>query len=157
MQKPNRKYLVCVDNHDECKVAVRLACMKSLARGGSVSLLHIVPPADFQTLGGIAEKMREERKAEGEELLKNICTEAEANFSVKPDCLLAEGAAGEKIIESAMTDKDVIMLVLGVAHKHYSGRGKLAAWLGGQLGDTLLVPMLLVPGNLTDEQLASLV
>ncbi len=157
MQQVNRKYLVCVDSHSECRVAVRLACMKVMARGGLVALLHVVPPADFQTLGSVAERMREERLRDGEELLKNLCDEVEKSFAVTPSLLLLEGGSGDKIVEAAMSDPVVVMLVLGVAHKHHSGRGKLAAWLGGQLGDTLLVPMLMVPGNLTDEQLALLV
>ena len=33
----------------------------------------------------------------------------------------------------------------------------LASWLAGQLGGKLLTPLLMVPGNLTDEQLQQLV
>lgn len=154
---PNRRYLVCVDNRPECKVAVRLACLKVAARGGSITLLHIIPPADFQTLGAIADRMRVERMREGEALLEAFCNEAQQLFHLTPDTALLEGSAGDAIIEKAMSDTDIIMVVLGVAHRHHSGRGKLAAWLGGQLGDTLLVPLLMVPGNLTEQQLSTLI
>ncbi len=33
----------------------------------------------------------------------------------------------------------------------------LAAWLAGQLGHKLFIPLLMVPGNLTDHQLQSLI
>ena len=42
------------------------------ARGGAVDLLHVMPPADFQTLGSVADRMKEERRAEGEQLLTKL-------------------------------------------------------------------------------------
>lgn len=152
-----RRYLVCVDEREECLVAVQLACMKVVKNGGAVTLLHVIPPADFQTLFSIAERMREERLRDGELLLDKLLKESKDRFGITPSLLLMEGSAGDKIVEAAMNDPDIIMLMLGVAHKHHSGRGKLASWLGGQLGDTMLIPMLLVPGNLTQQQLSTLI
>ncbi|MDX1975533.1 MAG: universal stress protein [Rickettsiales bacterium] len=153
--KPPR-YMVCVDHREESRTALRLACMKALARSGSVVIVHVIPPADFQTLGAIADRMREERKKEGEELLQTLINEAAAHYGVTPAPVLREGAAGDEIVANALEDHDVIMLVIGVA-SHNNGRGKLSAWLASQLGNKLLVPLLMVPGNLTDEQLQSLV
>lgn len=157
IQPSRRRYLVCVDDRTECLVAMQLAFMKVLKNGGAVTLLHIIPPVDFQTLFSIGERMREERLRDGELLLDKLRKEAETNFGLTPSLLLMEGSVGDKIIEAAMNDTDIIMLMLGVAHKHNSGRGKLAAWLGGQLGDNMLIPMLLVPGNLTQQQISTLV
>lgn len=150
------KYLVCVDSREECKAALRLACMKARARSGVVHLLHVIAPADFQTLGTIADRMREERQKEGEQLLKTLSDEAVAGFGITPTPLLREGAAGDEIVAAALEDHDIIMLVLGTAH-HAHGRGKLALWLAGQLGSKLFVPLLMVPGNLTDQQLQNLI
>lgn len=150
------KYLACVDHRMESHVALRLACMKAQARGGAVAMLHVITPADFQTLGAVADRMREERKAEGEQLLKRLSGDAATIYGIAPSTLLREGEIGKEIIEVAMQDPDVIMVVIGIAHQH-SGRGSLAAWLAGQLGGKLLTPLLMVPGNLTDEQLQNLV
>ncbi|MEQ1789941.1 MAG: universal stress protein [Rickettsiales bacterium] len=153
----NRKYLVCVDGRNECRVALRLACMKVIARTGQIILLHIVPPVDFQTLGSIADRMRVERLREGEALLANLGAEAQESFGINPTLLLLEGSAGDKIIETVTNDPNIIILVLGITQQQNSGLGKLSAWLAGQLNNTLLVPMLMVPGNLTDQQLSTLV
>lgn len=153
--KPPR-YMVCVDARDESKAALRLACMKARARGGSVLMVHVVPPADFQTLGAIADRMREERKAEAETLLRSLMDDAALTFGVTPIPLLREGSAGDEIVTTALEDSEIIMMVIGVA-THSNGRGKLASWLSGQLGTKLLLPLLLVPGNLTDQQLETLV
>lgn len=150
------KYLVCVDNREESKIALRLACMKANARGSQVCMLHIIPPADFQTLGAIADRMREERKQEGMALLNTLAEEAFGTYGIRPVIVLREGSTGDEIIAAAMEDADVNMIALGIAQQNTS-RGKLAAWLASQLGSKLFVPLLMVPGNLTDQQLQSLV
>lgn len=149
------KYLVCVDGHEESKVALRLACMKAQARNGMVDMLHVVAPADFQTLGGVADRMREERREEGKELLKKLANEASAAYDVTPRILLREGSTGDEVVAAANEDPDVTMLVIGIVQS--KSRGKLSAWLAGQLGHKLFTPLLMVPGNLTDQQLESLI
>lgn len=150
------KYLVCVDSREECRAALKLVCLKAAARKGAVDMLHVTPPADFQTLGGIADRMREERKREGEDLLKTMADEAYAAYGIRPNPLLREGAIGEEIIAAALNDADVIMVVVGIASGN-SGRGTLASWLAGQLGSKFPIPLLMVPGNLTDQQLQTLI
>lgn len=153
----NRRYLVCVDGRKECRVALRMACMKVKARSGHITLLNVVPPADFQTLGSIADRMRIERLQEGEALLASLSDEAQGDFGITPTLLLLEGSAGEKIVETAMNDPNIVILVLGISQHQNTGIGKLSAWLASQLNTTLFIPILMVPGNLTDEQLSNLV
>jgi nucleotide-binding universal stress UspA family protein len=150
------KYLVCVDNREECRAALALCCMKALARSGSVEMLHVTPPADFQTLGGIADRIRNERRREGEDLLNTLMAECEKQFGIRPGAQLREGAVGEEIIHATTRDPDAIMLVIGIAHAP-GARGSLASWLAGQLGSKLPIPLLLVPGNLTQQQLVQLI
>ncbi len=150
------KYLVCVDAGEESRVALRLACMKATVRNGMVDILHVIPPADFQTLGAVADRIREEREQEGQALLKRLADEAGAGYGITPGMVLRQGSTGEEIIAATLEDHDVIMLMVGVAQQPGS-RGKLTSWLAGQLGHKLFTPILLVPGNLTDQQLTSLV
>jgi nucleotide-binding universal stress UspA family protein len=150
------KYMVCADNRPESRAALRLACMKARGRRGKVDIVHVVAPADFQTLGAIADRMREERIREGQELLAKLAAEAMQKFGVQAGQVLREGSIGEEIIHAATKDPEVIMLVIGIASQT-AGRGSLATWLAAQLGHKLLTPILMVPGELTDEQLLSLV
>jgi nucleotide-binding universal stress UspA family protein len=153
----NRRYLVCVDGRKECRVALRMACIKAQSRGGHITLLNVVPPADFQTLGSIADRMRIERLQEGEALLASLSDEAQKDFGITPTLLLLEGSAGEKIVETAMNDPNIVILVLGISKQQNTGIGKLSAWLASQLNTTLFIPILMVPGDLTDQQLSNLV
>ena len=63
---------------------------------------------------------------------------------------------GDEILKAIGEMKDVSVVVIGTAH-HTKGRGKLAAWLAQQLGQKLFIPLLMVPGNLSDEQVRALV
>lgn len=148
-------YLVCVDKRPESRVALRLACIKAQKRGGAVNILHVVPPSDFQTLSSISEKIREEQRAEASVLLDQLAGEAYDSSGVNVRKLLREGPIGEEILAAAQEDFNVNMLVLGVAPGS-GNHGKLLAWLTAQLGGKLLVPLMLVPGNLTDQQLDEL-
>ncbi len=152
----NARYLVGVDRHEESRVALRLACMKANARGSQVCILHVITPADFQTLGAIADRMREERRQEGSQLLAQLAEEAYATYGIRPQTILREGPTGDEILEAVLQDANVSMVVIGIA-ENGAGRGKLASWLATQLGSKLLVPLLMVPGNLTDQQLHTLI
>lgn len=150
------RYLVCVDQHEESKVALRLACMKANARGSQVVMVHVIAPADFQTLGAIADRMREERKREGQKLLNDLAEEAFATYGIRPVTALREGSTGDEILETILADVNINIVVIGTT-QHGAGRGKLTSWLATQLGSKLLVPLLMVPGNLTDQQLHALI
>lgn len=149
------KFLVCVDQHAESVAALKFACMRAITRGAIVEILHVLPPADFQTLGAIADRMSEDRRAEGEKLLNRLCDEARRLYGVTPRLLLREGSTGDEILKVLSELGDVSVLLIGTA-THMRGRGKLAAWLASQLGQKLFIPLLMVPGNLTDEQLQAL-
>lgn len=150
------KYMVCVDAGDESRTALRLASLRALARGSRIELLHVMPPADFQTLPGVAERIQEEQRAEAEALMASLAEVAEAIVGAPPLISLRQGSVGDEIIAAAMENATATVLVLGVPQVH-AGRGRLVSWLAGQLGGKLLIPLLLVPGNLSPEQLEALV
>lgn len=149
------KCLVCVDNGDAARVALHYACKKAAKRGGSVEMLHIIAPGDMQNLFGVANKMREEQRVEAENLMKTLSESAFKYASLTPGVQIREGRLGEEILGAALKDNSVNMLMLG-ASPEASGKGKLIHWLAGKLGDRLLVPLMLVPGNLTDLQIEEL-
>lgn len=151
IQNKPPKYMVYVDAREESRVALRLACMKARVRGGKVDILHVIAPGDFQTLGGVAERMREERYQEAEALIKELANSAYNMYGVTPGIVLREGKEGDEIISATLADHDIIMLVIGITPG--SGHNTIASWLASQLGGKLLVPLLMVPGNLTDQQL----
>jgi nucleotide-binding universal stress UspA family protein len=148
------KFLVCVDSSDVAKVALRFACLKAQKRGVLIDLLHVIQPAEFQSLFSIAGKIDNDARTAGEKLLNELSKEAEQLIGVKPTCLLREGSIGECILKTATDDQGVNMVLLGVSPGET--RGKLVSWLCQQMGENLMMPIMLVPGNLTEAQMAEL-
>ena len=149
-QQPPIKFMVCVDLREDSQVALRLACIKAQKRGGLVDILHVLEPFEADSLFGVSDKMRLEREENAKQALLELSDIAEKITGQKPRLLLKEGAIGDTIMRTAQ-EAWVNMLVLGVVPG--ASHGKLVAWLATQLGEKLWMPMLLVPANLTDEQI----
>ena len=80
--------------------------------------------------------------------------EAKVLTGTVPTLLLREGATGPEIMKAAVEDQGVNMLVIGVNPSQT--KGKLVTWINQQLGQDLIIPVMLVPGNLTDVQMDEL-
>jgi nucleotide-binding universal stress UspA family protein len=152
----NGTYLVCVSGQEESTVALRYACLRAKRRQSNVALLHVIEPVSFQGLQSVTDKMREERQAEAQQLLQQMATVAHSTTGTMPQLILKEGVLGDQIVKTARELEEVNILVLG--HKQNSeASAKLVPWLTAQLGTELQMPLILVPGNLSDEQLQKLI
>ena len=153
-ERGTEKLLVCVANNDASKAALRLACLKAKKRGDQVDILTVIEPADFQSLLSVSDQIARERREQAEKLLESMAEIAQTE-GITPSLVLREGKIGEEIVSATMEDSNISMLVLGVYSQSATAM-KLVTWLSQRLGSNLLVPVLLVPGNLTDQQIESL-
>ncbi len=154
--QPGRvKYLVCVDGSPQSRVAVRFACLRARNTNGYVVLLTVIEPAEFQHWMAVANVMLEERREEAEMLLQELAAEVNEWAGVMPVFSVREGHVGDELIAAVEEDPTIDFLVVG-ASLPSAKRGKLISWLAGQLAGRLDIPLVIVPGNLTDEQLGEL-
>ncbi len=149
------KYLVCVDGTAHSRVAVRFACLRAKNTNGYVVLLHVIEPAQFQHWMAVVGVMKEERREETEQLLHDLAAEVNAWAGVMPVLSVREGELGEEILAAVEEDPTISFLVVGAAPPEVK-HSKLISWLAGQLAGRLRVPLVVVPGNLTDDQLINL-
>jgi nucleotide-binding universal stress UspA family protein len=156
MVQPNaRKYLVCVTDNDESRVALKMACIKAKHHGGKVTVVHVIPPTDGQTLFTVAERLKEEQRSAAETFIKQMCESAFALTGIMPVIDIRDGNVGDEIVCAALEDGDYILMVLGFSES--SGSAALMEWLCAQMGKKLLIPIMVVPGNLTDQQMQSII
>lgn len=149
------KLLVCVDRSPVSHIALRFACSKArkaIRRGGVVDILYVLPPSELSGIAVMGNQLRKEQREEAEALLAEMAEEARHWAGIIPSLMLREGQVGEEIIKAALEDEGVNMLVLG-ANPESAGRGKLLSWLAGQLGHKLKIPLLIVPGTMTDDEI----
>ena len=148
------KFLVCVDGSPPSKVAVHYACRRAKNTEGRVALLHVVQPADFRQWSGVEEMMREERRQEAEQLLQDLAADVNAWGGVMPELLVREGRIGDEILAAIEDDPSVDLLCVG--SNPAEGRGKLVSFLAGHLAGRLSIPLIIVPGTLSDEQIINI-
>ena len=151
----NRIFLVVVDATEEMRLALRYACRRARSTGGRVALLYVMEPADFQHWMAVEEKMREERREEAERVLHDLSAEVNALTGQVPVLYVREGKTSDQIVELIEEEPDISILVLG-AGVSKKGPGPLVSSLAGKLSGGFPVPILVVPGNLTPEQIDSL-
>jgi nucleotide-binding universal stress UspA family protein len=153
-----RKLLVVVDETPECESALAFAASRAQRTGGQLSLLYVIEPdVDFQWLA-VEDVAREEGHNKAKAVFRLFGRKLKAMGFEKlvPEEVVREGIKAEEITKLIEEDEDMGLLVLG-ASKDPSGPGPLVATLaGGRLVGTFPVPITVVPGHLSIEEILAL-
>jgi nucleotide-binding universal stress UspA family protein len=147
-----RVFLVVVDESEEMRVALRYASRRARAVGGKVALLYVIEPSDFMHWMAIENLRQEERRAEAESLLQDLSTEVNRLTGTMPVLYVRDGTRREELLKLLDEEPSISILVLA-ASTSPTGPGPLVSALTGRFLDRLRVPVTIVPGHLTDEQI----
>lgn len=150
-----RVFLVVVDGSREMRAALRFACQRAVNTGGRVALLSVVKPPEFQHWMFVGSVMQEEARLEAEQLLQSRAAEVHAISGEMPELFLREGDTREELFQLVNEDDGISVVVLGAASGP-EGPGPLISALTGKYAGKLCVPVTMLPGDLTDEQIDAL-
>lgn len=151
----SRIFLVVVDSTEEMRLALRFACRRAEHTGGRIALLYVTQPADFQHWAAVAEKMREEQREEAERVLNGLAADVNELIGLMPILYVREGNPSDEIVRLIEEEPHISILVLG-AGTDKKGPGPLVTSLAGKMSGQFPIPITLVPGNLTVEQIDAL-
>ena len=147
-----RKYLVVIDDTTECDRAVYWAARRAGRTKSAVVMLRLIEPGDRnQQWLGVADLMQAEQMEAAKKLLDKYAARAEKIAGVKVDRVIREGAASEQIIKLIDEDADIGILVLG-AGTSAEDPGPLVSNVAKFAG-TFPIPLAIVPGHLSDEDI----
>ena len=146
------KFLVFVDDSEECKIALKFACMRAKNTKGSVVLLYVIEPQDLMHFVGVENIMKSEAYAKADEILKSLKSEVDINFGLNIECKIEKGHKFDKIVDFINQDDTISILVLGAAPEG-KGSNDLVQRFSMALTTSIHIPLTVVPGNLTDEEL----
>ena len=152
---PERVFLVVVDESPELLVALHYASRRALHTGGRVVLLHVIPPTDPQQWMTIESLMREEKRQEAEALTERYAAEVAAITGALPEVHIKEGLVRDELLKLIDEDPSIMVLVLA-ASAGETGPGPLVAALTSKFVGRLRVPITIVPGKLSDAEIAAL-
>ena len=147
-----RKFLCVVDDSPECRLALRFAFRRAARTDGGVILLYVIEPADFQHWMAVETLMKEEARDEAETILQTLADEVSRWSGIIPEFAIREGRKLEQLLALLDDESEIRLLVLG-ASTDKDGPGPLVSALAGpQLGQ-LRVPITVVPGTLSIDQI----
>jgi nucleotide-binding universal stress UspA family protein len=151
----DRVFLVVVDDTAEMAVALRFAGRRARNTGGRVALLYVVEDSDFQHWMAVGDLMREEARTEGEQLLQKLAAKVVEVSGTIPVLYMREGSRRGELMKLLEEEPSISILVLG-ASTEKRGPGPLVEALTGKLIGKLHVPVTIVPGNLSNEEVDSI-
>ena len=147
-----RVFLVVVDETVEMPVALYYASRRALQTGGRVALLRVVPHEESHGLMSIEALIREEARLEAEQLLERLAGAVLEQTKTIPVLYLREGSLRDELLDLINQDPTISILVLA-AGTGPEGPGPLVTYLVGKAAAKLRIPVTIVPGNLTHEQI----
>ena len=150
-----RVFLVVVDETEEMRNALRYACRRAQHTSGRVALLHVVEPAEFQHWLGVGRVMEEEARVEAEQRMQTLASEVFTQTGRMPVVHIREGKRSEELVALLQEDPSISLLVLATAAGSGSP-GPLVTFLLGHLGRRVRIPVTLVPGELSVEEIDAL-
>ena len=150
-----RVFLVVVDETEEHRLAVQYAARRAAHTGGRLALLYVVEPAELQQWMAIEELARAERREAAEELLQRLCEEIVPVAGSMPMVYIREGRRRDELLELINEEPTISILVLA-AGTGPEGPGPLISYLTGKQAARLRIPITIVPGGLSLDQVDAL-
>jgi nucleotide-binding universal stress UspA family protein len=153
-----RKYLVVVDESSEVEAALYFAASRISHTNGSIALLYVIEPQDYQHWVGVRQVQLEEETNKAKALFRMFRRKLSlAGFEdVVSDDVIREGKAAEEIVKLIEEDQDIGILVLGAATDS-KGPGPLVSSLAaGKTAGTFPIPITIVPGDLSLDDVKAL-
>ncbi len=148
-----RKFLIILDDTPEMLNAIRYASIRASKTGGGVEMLGIISPVDFQPFMGVADVMRAEAREKIEAHFQVFKSRLEKREGLTPTLAIREGDKIDEVISHIRANPEIGVLVLGASAE--KDPGPLVAALTGRRMAELRVPVTVVPGGMTKEEIVA--
>lgn len=150
--KGERIFLVVVDETEEMETALYFACKRAHRTGGRVAMLYVIEPPEFQHWLGVERVMEDEAREAAERTLQAMAERVQSIVGKMPVLHVRKGPRRDELLGLINEDPAISVLVLGTAAGH-EDPGPLVNYLIGQMSGQMRLPVILVPGFLTKEEI----
>lgn len=150
LPEPHKRiFLVVADESEEMHLALRYASRRAWMTGGNVALLHVISPADFQEWSGVENMMKEEMRREAEQLMLQAAKTVNDITGQRPGFYIRQGNPLDELLKLQEEDRSITVLVLAT-RKESDNPGPLLQFLTSKGLAKLRIPVVMVPGNLSE-------
>lgn len=153
-----RKFLVIADESPEFQAALRFACRRARSTGGHVALLKVIEPAVFEHWSGVRDEIERQAREEAEQSLQALAEFIVFETGSAPEFIIVRADNTRAALRDVIgNDPDIKILVLAAAVGG-RGPGPLVTSIAreGVKWGARKVPVTVVPGDLTDAEIADL-
>lgn len=152
-EEKKRTFMVVVDESPEFKIALYYAAIRAKKTDSHIALLYVIEPEEFQLSLSVEQMMGYERRLHAENTLKKYAVEIYETYGILPIYYILEGHKLDCLCDVLAYDKSISVLVLS-AEDQEEGSGPLIQDLFSHTKvNPISVPITIVPGHLTMEQL----
>jgi nucleotide-binding universal stress UspA family protein len=153
-----RKFLVVADDTAEFQTALRFACRRARSTGGYVAILRVITPAVFEHWSGVREEIARQQRQEAEALLQLSAEYVQAETGLPPEFLILEADSTRAALKQVLSEDPEIKIMVLAAGVGRGGPGPLVGAIAkdGVRFGSRKVPITIVPGDLTDDEIADL-
>jgi nucleotide-binding universal stress UspA family protein len=147
-----RKFLIILDDTPEMLNAMRYAAIRAAKTGGGVEILAVISAEDFQHFMGVADVMRAEAHEKIEAHFQVFKDRMEKREGITPTLAIREGDKVDAVLQHIRDNPDIGVLVLGAG----TGKGEpgtLVGALTGRRRGEIAIPITIVPGSMTKEEI----
>jgi nucleotide-binding universal stress UspA family protein len=150
-----RKYMVVIDDTEECDRAVYWAAKRAARTKSQIVMLRVIETAERnQQWLGVADIMKAEAQDAANKALDKFAARIKHIAKITPERAIREGATASEIARLIEEDADIGILVLA-ASTGKEGPGPLVSDIAKTAG-TFPIPVAIVPGHLGDEDLEAM-
>ncbi|MEJ2434852.1 MAG: universal stress protein [Pseudolabrys sp.] len=151
-QGHKRKYLVVIDDSDECERAVHWAAKRVERTKSQLIMLRVIETSERnQQWLGVADIMKAEEMEAANKMLDKYSAVVKKIDRRAPERVIREGDTAEEIVKLIDEDADIGILVLAAGTAN-EGPGPLVSSIC-KTASSFPIPVAIVPGHLSDEEL----
>ena len=148
-----RKFLVVIDETEECDRALTFAAFRVKRTGGTVVLVSVIPKPEFIGMG-VEDVLRAEAVEDAERNLDSRLARIKEIGDVRAESVIREGSGPEQIEQLIDKDHGIAILVLA-ASKSTEGPGPLVTHFAAR-ANALPIPVTIVPGRMSDDEIIAI-
>ena len=147
-----KKFLIVIDESEELEKAIYFAANRAIHTEGELSLLYIVDPAVNAQWSRIENLIEQEATSEAKKLCREWSQKIKSRFGIESEVIIKLGDRSEELLKLVEEDKNIRFLVLASSANNEEP-GPLIKALTGKKIKNLFIPMVIIPGSLSEKEI----
>ena len=147
-----KKFLVVIDESKELEKAIYFAANRAIHTEGELSLLYIVDPAVNAQWSRIENLIEQEATSEAKKLCRILSQKIKSRFGIESEVIIKMGDRCEELLKLVQEDRSIRFLVLASSANNEEP-GPLIKALTGKKIKNLSIPMVIIPGSLSEKDI----